>query len=52
MRNEEKSRNYSEEGKSAVGGAIEKLKNNKHAKIGLIALVVFVGFSVLAHFYA
>ena len=52
MRNEESSRNYSEEGKSAIGGAVEKLKNNKHAKIGAIALVVFIAISVLAHFYA
>ncbi len=52
MRNEEKSRNYTEEGKSAMQNPVEKIKTNKYAKIGLIALVVFVGFSVLAHFYA
>ena len=52
MRNEEKTRNYSEESKSAVGSAIEKLKNNKQAKVGAVALVAFIAISVLAHFFA
>lgn len=52
MRNEEKSRNYSEEGKGAIGDALEKLKNNKQAKIGAIALIGFIAVSVLAHFCA
>ena len=53
MRNEEeRTRNYSEEGKNALSSAWDKLKNNKQAKIGAIALIALIAISVLAHFYA